>query len=127
MDFEIKQNEEASDIEWMNWYDGIKVEGDSFSLDLSKVSINEERKAVYLIGEEQATSVYVEHHPNAKFKESTPHGMRVINAFARYFKLTGTIESEALLTLITDKIAEEDSSLTVKAEKTAKGLLWTVV
>jgi hypothetical protein len=117
--------EPENEVEWTNWYEGISEVGDSFSLQLEKVSFNEEKAAIYLIGAETATTVYAQHHENAKFKNSTTHGVRVINAFARKLALTGEIESATLFDGIAT-LLEGDEVLTIKAEKTEKGLLWTV-
>lgn len=127
MKFNIPTAEASTEdnIEWVNWYSDIKEVGDSFSLELSKVSFNEEKAAIYLIGEDNATSVYTQHHENAKFKDSTPHGIRVVNAFARKLSMKGEIEASTLFEGIST-LLEGEETLTIKAEKTAKGLLWTV-
>ena len=88
------------------------------------MSFNEEKGAIYLIGAEKATTVYAQHHENAKFKDSTPHGIRVVNAFARKLDMTGEVEADTLFDGITVLIAQD--GLTITAEKTAKGMLWTV-
>lgn len=124
--FEIKTVEETeTEIEWVNWYDTVKTEGDTYELVLNRVSYNEEKGAIYLIGEETGTTVYTQHHENAKFKTGMTHGIRVVNSFARMLKLSGTIEADSLFDAVAAKMT--DATLTITANKTAKGVLWTVV
>ena len=124
MKFNIAAATEENTVEWMNWYEGVKEVGDTFEMALTKVSFNADKNAIYLIGEEQATTVYTEHHEASKFKNSTTHGIRVVNAFARKLDLDGEIEATTLFEGIVTLMSEND--LTIKAEKTVKGVLWSV-
>jgi len=124
MKFNIKVATEEDSVEWTNWYDDIEEVGDTFSLELARVSYNAEKNAIYLIGEETATTVYTEHHESSKYKTSTTHGIRVVNAIARMLKLSGEVEADSLFEGL--DLVMADKKLTVTAEKTAKGLLWTI-
>lgn len=122
--FTIKEaSDDESNIEWVNWYDSINATG-VYELPLSRVSFNADKNAIYLIGEETATTVYTQHHENAKFKTGTTHGIRVVNAMARLLKLTGEVTQTSLFDGI-DTVMES-KALTVKALKTDKGVLWTI-
>ena len=69
------------------------------------------------------TSVYAAHHPNAKFTDATPHGVRLANAIGRAFSLTGKVEASDLC----EAINNAENRPTVRVAKTPKGVLWTVV
>ena len=124
--FEIKETEsDETDVEWYNWYDGDLEEG--IVINTTKISFNEENEVFYLIdeGEGKGCSVFCKHHENAKYKNSTPHGMRLAGALARFFKHeAGEVESDDLINSIAEHMAEKDS-LTVNVIKTDKGVLWT--
>lgn len=121
MDFNISSETEQEEIEWQNWY-----EGDNYSIPCTKVSFNDERKVFYLINETDnvGTSVYATNPENSKYPNSTPHGVRLVNAFCRLFKKTGTINAESVLEAVNAHI-EENGHLTVNVAKTDKGVLWT--
>lgn len=128
MKFNITKNEARSEdetpIEWVKWYEGVNAEG-SFEIKVDKIVFkeNEDQPVFYLIDEEtrRATSVFASHHPNAKFTDSTPHGVRLAQAIGRHFNIEGEIEAEEIVRLFNEAPA------TVRVEKTEKGILWTIV
>jgi len=127
MQFEITTKpitEDESPIQWVNWYE--YGEDDSFEIVVSRVSFKDEGQPVfYLVDEEQSvgTSVYAAHHPNAKFTDATPHGVRLANAIGRAYGLTGSVDVSALV----DAVNESEDRPTVRVAKTEKGVLWTVI
>lgn len=127
MQFEINTKpitEDESPIQWVNWYE--YGEDDSFEIVVSRVSFKDEGQPVfYLVDEEQSvgTSVYAAHHPNAKFTDATPHGVRLANAIGRAYGLTGSVDVSALV----DAVNESEDRPTVRVAKTEKGVLWTVI
>ena len=125
MKFSLEENkhDDENNVEWVSWYKDLKEEGDSFEITVSKVNFKEEPKPVfYLIDEEGGigTSVFCVNHEDSKF-ESTPHGIRFVNALGRKYGLIGDLDVEEVLEPI------NDSGATVKVEKTAKGILWTIL
>lgn len=128
MKFNITKNEARSEeetpIEWVKWYEGVNAEG-SFEIKVDKIVFkeNEDQPVFYLINEKtrRASSVFASHHPNAKFTDSTPHGVRLAQAIGRHFNIEGEIEAEEIVRLFNEAPA------TVRVEKTEKGVLWTIV
>ncbi len=127
MQFEITTKpitEDESPIQWVNWYE--YGDNDSFEIVVSRISFKDEGQPVfYLVDEEQSvgTSVYAAHHPNAKFTDATPHGVRLANAIGRAYGLTGSVDVSALV----DAVNESEDRPTVRVAKTEKGVLWTVI
>tara|TARA_R110000803_G_scaffold154698_1_gene219480 strand:- start:187 stop:564 length:378 start_codon:yes stop_codon:yes gene_type:complete len=123
MQFEINTKpitETETPIEWAKWY-----EGDSFEIVVSSITFKDEGQPVfYLIDDELnvGTSVYAAHHPNAKFTDATPHGVRLANAIGRAFSLTGSQDAASLC----EAINNAETRPTVRVAKTEKGVLWTV-
>ena len=71
--------------------------------------------------ENQAVGVFLEHHPEAKFKDSKPDGVRFIGALARFHGLIGTCQE------ICDGHNENHTTGQVlNVKKTDKGILWTI-
>ena len=123
MQFEINTKpitETETPIEGAKWY-----EGDSFEIVVSSITFKDEGQPVfYLIDDELnvGTSVYAAHHPNAKFTDATPHGVRLANAIGRAFSLTGSQDAASLC----EAINNAETRPTVRVAKTEKGILWTV-
>jgi len=125
MKFEIKANENETEVEWYNWYDGNLEEG--IVINTTKISFNEENEVFYLIdeGEGKGCSVFCNHHENAQYKNSTPHGIRLAGALARFFKHeAGEVEADDLIESVVSHMTEKNS-LTINVQKTDKGILWT--
>lgn len=124
MQFEINTKpitEDETPIEWAKWY-----ENDSFEIVVSRATFKDEGQPVFFLVDEElnvGTSVYAAHHPNAKFTDATPHGVRLANAIGRAFSLTGKVEASDLC----EAINNAENRPTVRVSKTAKGVLWTVV
>ncbi len=122
MEFNINtKTTEQEEIEWQNWY-----ESDEYSISCTRISFNEERGVFYLINatDNVGTSVYATNPANSKYPNSTPHGVRLVNALCRLFKQEGDkIDSSSLLDCINAHI-EENDALTVSVSKTDKGVLW---
>ena len=127
MQFELTKNEAKNVNEtpttWIKWYDEVKEHG-SFEISVSRATFKEgeDQSVFYLIDEEnnQGISVFCNHHPNAKFTDSTPHGVRLANAIGRSVDLEGSVGGVELADVLTDLNG------VVKVEKTEKGILWTV-
>lgn len=123
MQFEINTKpitETETPIEWAKWY-----ENDSFEIVVSSITFKDEGQPVfYLIDEELnvGTSVFAAHHPNAKFTDAKPHGVRLANAIGRAFSLTGSVEASDLC----EAINNAETRPTVRVSKTEKGILWIV-
>jgi len=123
--FNIPKNEpknEQNPTTWLKWYDGLD-ETNPFTYQPSKVVFKEAPNPVFfLFNEEDNTgvSLYCEHSPNAKFTDSTPDGIRFVNAVARAFKLKGDVDSDAIVDAL------NGSSATITCAKTEKGRLWSV-
>ena len=87
--------------------------------------IQEVLTALWAVEQEEENvgiSVFAAHHPNAQFTDSTPHGVRLANAIGRFAKLEGSVSAEELATLL-----QEAENVSVKVEKTDKGILWSIV
>ncbi len=128
MKFELtntkQETENENPIEWVRWYETTN-KGEAFSITTHSISFkNEAQPVFYLIDEVQniGTSVYAAHHPNAKFTDATPHGVRLANAIGRAFGIEGSIEASDLV----DAVNAEKKPVIVVVEKTDKGVLWTV-
>jgi hypothetical protein len=131
LEFELTKNEaknieNETPIEWAKWYEGVKAVGDEFTIKATRTTFKEEGQPVFFVVDEESNvgiSVFAAHHPNAKFTDSKPHGVRLANAIGRAFELPlGAITAEALVQAMNDS----KTTPTVKVEKTEKGILWTV-
>jgi len=127
MQFELTDNEpeQQNETQWVKWYDSVKVTGDIFTIPASKMVFKDNDQPVFFIFDEAnnlGCSVFAAHHPNAKFTDSTPDGIRLANAIGRHFKLTGSINADDLCSAINNA-----DNVSIKVEKTEKGRLWSVV
>tara|TARA_R110000751_G_scaffold282561_1_gene385747 strand:+ start:25 stop:423 length:399 start_codon:yes stop_codon:yes gene_type:complete len=114
---------ENAPLEWISYYDSVKVVGESFSFTAEKLLFNEDNNVIRCINESEAqgVSIYTAHHPEAKFKDSTPDGIRLINALGRFLEVTGDdIESDYLF-----KVASENCPMIITCTRTEKGRLWS--
>lgn len=123
--FNIQTSSPADEtpLTWITYYDDVKEVGASFSFTADKLLFNEEKNVVRLINESerQGVSIYTAHHPESKFKDSTPDGIRLVNALGRSLEITGDdIEADYLF-----KVANENTPMLVKCERTEKGRLWS--
>tara|TARA_Y100000401_G_scaffold55582_1_gene43889 strand:- start:657 stop:1043 length:387 start_codon:yes stop_codon:yes gene_type:complete len=127
MQFNLKNtqhdDEDETPVEWVKWYEGVNEEG-TFTITADRISFKEENSAFYIIDEDNkvGTSVFAAHHPNAKFTDATPHGIRLANAIGRCFGIEGDTTADELCTLVN----EREESCIVSVKKTDKGILWTV-
>ena len=128
MKFELTNNEannqEENPIEWIKWFEPLNADG-VFSMNADRVSFKEESQPVFFVineSENVGTSVFCAHHPNAKFTDATPHGVRLANAIGRFFEITGSVDADQLV----DLFNAHAEPLEVRAEKTEKGILWSV-
>ena len=108
-------------------YEEVQEVGETFTLTLSGCALNESEGRLTLFDntndeETTATTVYFNHHPNAKFTDSTPDGVRLGQAVAR---CVGPLTSNADLA---QNIQERDLVLTVEGVEFNGGFarLWTV-
>jgi len=117
------ENKNEKPVEWVRWYESVNND-EVFTITADRISFKDENNAFYIIDEENnvGTSVFAAHHPNAKFTDATPHGIRLANAIGRCFDLEGDITAQELCEAMNNR---EESPI-VKAEKTDKGILWTV-
>lgn len=114
--------ENEKPVEWVKWYGE-----ESFQITTDRISFKDNDQPVFFLIDETeniGTSVFAAHHPNAKFTDSTPHGVRLARAIGRAFDL-GEVETTAQD--LCDLMNDEESSPVVKVEKTEKGILWTVI
>lgn len=124
MKFNLKQpTNEESNIEWTSWSDKIKKVGDVFTIALSKLIFKDEPPRFFVIDEENQVgiSAYCTNHPDSKFQNATPHGVRLVNALGRHFNLEGEVDVADLLEAVSGA-----EGLTVQVEKTEKGVLWSI-
>jgi len=114
---EIEITEQEDGLNFVRYWEELK-DNDSFTLTFSRVKWNEEAGCITFLGDEQAMTLWMENHKNAKF-DSTPDGIRAINAMGRAANISGktTVES------IVDLVNGDGGSITV--EKTEKGRLWS--
>ena len=129
MEFELtktKHDEENENpIEWVRWYETTN-NGEEFTITTTSISFKEEAQPVfYLIdeGSNKGTSVYAAHHPNAKFTDATPHGVRLANAIGRAFDIIGNVSASDLCEFVN----AEKKPVVVSVKKTDKGVLWSVL
>ncbi len=129
MQFELTntQPEDQNDnpIEWVKWYEGTKEKGDTFTMNVDRISFKDDSQPVFFVIDEannQGTSVFAAHHPNATFTDATPHGIRLANAIGRAFDLKGSVDADALCSAVN----EHEGEITLTVSKTEKGVLWTV-
>ena len=126
MQFELTNNqpENETETEWVKWYDSVKNVGDTFTIQADKVIFKDNDQPVFFVIDEttnKGISVFAAHHPNAKYTDSTPHGVRLANAIGRAFNLTGDISADELC----EAINVHPDAL-VKVSKTDKGVLWSI-
>lgn len=128
MKFELtntKLDDEQEPITWVKWHEDLKKEGDSFVIRADTVSFKDEGSPVFYVIDNESntgTSVFCAHHPNAKFTDATPDGVRLANAAGRFLKIEGSVEATDLAESLTS-----EKKIAVKVEKTAKGRLWSIV
>lgn len=124
MKFNLKQNENEN-VEWVSWSKDLKKVGDGFKMNLSKLVFKENDAPVFFVIDEDANvgiSAYCTNHPDSKFQNATPHGIRLAGAISRHFELGSEVDSETLVETV--NAAE---GLTLQIDKTEKGVLWTIV
>lgn len=128
MQFELTnseaRNENENPIEWVKWFEGLKSDGE-FEVVADRTSFKDNDQPVFFIINETSntgTSVFCEHHPNAKFTDATPHGVRLANAIGRAFEIEGSVSASELCDLMNG----EEKSPIVRVEKTEKGVLWSI-
>ena len=129
MQFELTNtqpdDQDDQPIEWVKWYDGVKEKGDTFTMNVDRISFKDENQPVFFVIDEtnnQGTSVFAAHHPKATFTDATPHGVRLANAIGRCFDLSGSVDADALCAAVND----HEGEITLTVSKTDKGILWTV-
>ena len=127
MEFELtnlKHDDETEPVTWLKWHEGVKEEGDTFSITADRVSFKNDNQPVFFVVDETENvgiSVFAAHHPNAQFTDATPHGIRLANAIGRAFDLEGTVSAQDLCDAINGVVA------TIEVKKTKKGVLWSVL
>ena len=124
MKFNLKQNENENNVEWVSWSQGVKKVGDQFEIVPTVIRFKEESAPVFFLIDEEnekATSVFCTNHPDSKFQNATPHGVRLVNALGRHFNLEGEVDVADLLEAVSGA-----EGLTVQVEKTEKGVLWSI-
>lgn len=120
-DMEIEITEQEQGLNFVRYWEELK-ESDSFTFTFSRTLWNEESGCITFIGDEQAMSLWMQHHKDAKYTDSITDGMRAINAIGRAGNMTGKKTTvEAVLELVNG----DGGSITV--EKTEKGRLWSVI
>jgi len=128
MRFELSKTEPKTENDppmvWHKWYEGVKADG-AYSIKVDRLSFKDETQPVFFAineAENVGISVFAAHHPEAKFTDATPHGVRLANAIGRAFKLEGEVSAEDLCEAVNN---HDNATITVK--KTDKGILWSVV
>lgn len=117
---------EEKDVEWVSWSKDLKKVGDSFTITASRISFKADDSPVFYIFDETnenhiGTSVFCTNHPDSKFPESTPHGVRLANAIGRHAKLEGEVSGQDLCDHM-----NASGKLVITVEKTDKGVLWSI-
>ena len=95
------------------------------NFEFSRVHFNEQKESITIFGSNdrdgQAIGVFLNHHPEAKFKDSKPDGVRFLGALARHHSIIGTADE------IVDHHNTTLEDITIlNVLKTPKGVLWTV-
>ena len=128
MEFELTKkivNEKDDEpIDWVKWYDEVKDNG-KYSIVVSRLSFKEHDQPVWFVVNEEGAdgiSVFAAHHPNAKFTDATPHGIRLANAIGRAFDLDGKVTAQDMCKLVNDY----EKEVTITVEKIDKCILWSV-
>lgn len=123
MQFNLKPKTEEQNIEWIAWSKEIKEVGDHFEIRCDKLIFKEDPARFFVIDEENnvGISAYCTNHPDSKFQNATPHGVRLANAIGRATDLEGEVSAEAL----TD-VVNSSEGIVVHIEKTDKGVLWSI-
>ena len=125
MEFELtntKHDDEQEPVTWQKWHEGVKEEGDTFTIQADRLSFKNDKQPVFFVvdeGKNVGISVFAAHHPNAQFTDATPHGIRLANAIGRAFNLEGKVSSEDLCAAMNGV----KKSATIEVKKTAKGVL----
>ena len=110
--------DEGKTTNWVAWH--LNLSDEAFSMQVDKVVYNEEKQVFYLFdetGDENVgISLYCVNHPNSKYPNAMPNGVR----FARSFiKATGCEAN-------TEGIAAHEGATTLTITKTDKGTLFSV-
>ncbi len=96
-----------------------------FDFQFGRIHFNEEKGSITIFGsndnEGQAIGVFLEHHKDAKFKDSKPDGVRFMGSLARFHGVVGSAS----------EIAETHNESYTNGQilnviKTDKGVLWTI-
>jgi len=122
MKFNLKpKTDDESTIEWVSWSKALGEAGE-FTFTATKISFKEEPQPTFFLIDEESntgTSVYCTNHPDSKYPNATPHGVRLANAIGRSSKLDGEVDVEDLL-------ASLEFPCIVQVVKTEKGVLWAI-
>ena len=127
MKFELtktKHDDETEPVTWQKWHEGVKEEGDIFTIKADRLSFKNDKQPVFFVvdeGENVGISVFAAHHPNAQFTDATPHGIRLANAIGRAFDLEGEVSSDDLCAAV------NGAKCSIEVKNTAKGVLWSVL
>lgn len=123
MKFNLKPKTEENNVEWVSWSDKIKEVGDQFTIGIDKLIFKEEPARFFVIDEtdDLGLSAFCTNHPNSKFQDATPHGVRLANAIGRAAGLEGDVDADALIDVI-----NSSEGLVLTIEKTDKGVLWSI-
>ena len=126
MKFNLSKNVPADEqkVEWVSWNKTLKDDG-SFTIQLDRISFKEDPTPVFYVIDETnnvGTSVFCSNHPDSKFQDAIPHGMRLANAIGRHFNLEAEVDVQDLISAVNDA-----EGLSVQVEKTDKGVLWSIV
>ena len=121
-----KAKEEEKNVEWVSWSNEIKDEGDRFEINATKLIFKEDPQPVFFVIDESmdpavGISAYCTNHPESKYPNATPHGVRLANAIGRAHGMSGEVEVESLI----EAVASTEIT-TITIEKTDKGVLWMV-
>ena len=123
MKFNLKPKTEEQNVRWIAWSQEIKEVGDHFELRCDKLIFKEDPARFFLIDEENhlGISAYCTNHPDSKFQNATPHGVRLANAIGRAVDLEGEVDVETLIDVV-----NSSDGIVVHIEKTEKGVLWSI-
>jgi len=124
MRFNLKPKTEENNVEWVSWSEQIKEIGDQFTIGINKLIFKEDPARFFVIDEtnEKGISAFCENHPDSKYPNATPPGIRLANAIGRSCDLEGDVDADALIDVI-----NSSEGLTLSIEKTDKGILWSIV
>jgi len=126
--FELAKNEPKTENDtpmvWVKWYEEVK-HNEEYILKVDRLTFRDNDQPVFFAvneAENVGISVFAAHHPQAKFTDATPHGIRLANAIGRAFKLTGSAEADDLCEAVNNH-----KNVSISVKKTDKGILWAVV